>query len=296
MKLRGGSIEATRTSSRVRRVDTVSSPDDAAGPTDPYAVAAAAAEAIQERFETERIDLAFVLGTGWKAAADEVGDLIAECSLEELPGFTAPVVSGHGGLLRLYRTPGRRLALVFTGRTHFYETRSVPAVVHGVRAAARLGASTVVLTNGCGSVNPAWAPGTPVLIADHINLTGSSPLLGANFVDLTDAYAPRLRDLARGVAPELPEGVYVQFPGPQFETPAEVRMAAAIGGDLVGMSTGLETIAAREAGLEVLGISLVTNPAAGTVAETIDHQAVLQAGEDALPRLRTLLSGLAASL
>ena len=149
-----------------------------------------------------------------------------------------------------------------------------------------------MLTNGCGGLNPAWAPGTPVLISDHINLTTTSPIVGATFVDLTDAYSPELRTLARTIDPSLDEGVYVQFPGPHYETPAEVRMARTLGGDLVGMSTTLETIAAREAGLEVLGISLVTNPAAGYSETPLNHAEVIQAGKDAVPRLRTLLSGL----
>ena len=153
-----------------------------------------------------------------------------------------------------------------------------------------------MLTNGCGGLNRDWGPGTVVLIADHINLTGASPLLGATFIDLSEAYPRRLRDLARTVDPGLPEGVYVQFGGPQFETPAEVRMAGVLGGDLVGMSTALETIAAREAGLEVLGISLVTNLAAGISAEPLNHQEVLDAGREAAPRLRQLLAGIAAAL
>ncbi|HEY9291743.1 MAG TPA: purine-nucleoside phosphorylase, partial [Microlunatus sp.] len=141
-----------------------------------------------------------------------------------------------------------------------------------------------------------WAPGTPVLISDHINLTGQSPLRGATFIDLTEVYAGRLRDLAHQVSGDLPEGVYVQFRGPQYETPAEVRMAGILGGDLVGMSTALEAIAAREAGMEVLGLSLVTNPAAGIAAEPLNHAEVVQAGRDATERLRELLAGLASVL
>jgi purine-nucleoside phosphorylase len=202
------------------------------------------------------------------------------------------VVVGHGGQLVLIRTGTGHTAALFTGRTHFYEGRGVAPVVHGVRTAAAAGARVVVLTNGCGGLNPAWGPGTPVLIRDHINLTSATPLEGATFIDMTDAYAPRLRDLAREVDPTLDEGVYVQFRGPQYETPAEVMMAKAIGGDLVGMSTTLETIAAREAGLEVLGISLVTNPAAGISPTPLDHTEVLAAGKAAGPRLRGLLAGL----
>ena len=148
----------------------------------------------------------------------------------------------------------------------------------------------MVLTNGAGGLRPEWGPGTPVLISDHINLTGVSPVEGATFVDLTDLYSARLRAVAREVDPSLEEGVYVQFPGPHYETPAEVRMARAMGGDLVGMSTALEAIAAREAGLEVLGISLVTNPAAGIGVGALDHEEVLAAGRAAAERCGTMLA------
>jgi purine-nucleoside phosphorylase len=179
---------------------------------------------------------------------------------------------------------------VLGARTHLYEGRGVRAVAHGVRVAAAAGCSTVVLTNGCGGLDPAWRPGTPVLISDHINLTGTSPLEGATFVDLTDLYSPRLRALCREVEPSLAEGVYVQFRGPHYETPAEVRMAGVLGGHLVGMSTALEAIAAREAGLEVLGISLVTNAAAGISAEPLDHAEVLAAGRAAADRVGAMLA------
>ncbi|MBA3745033.1 MAG: purine-nucleoside phosphorylase, partial [Sporichthya sp.] len=151
------------------------------------------------------------------------------------------------------------------------------------------GARAVVLTNAAGSLRPEWPPGTPVLIADHLNLTGASPLRGARFVDLTDAYSLTLRAHARTVRPALPEGVYAQFAGPQYETPAEVRMAGTLGADLVGMSTALETIAAREAGLDVLGLSLVTNAAAGTGPD-LDHADVLAAGRAAAGELGALLA------
>ena len=259
---------------------------------DPKKLAHEAVEFLSSRFGVDRIDLALVLGSGWSAGADQLGEGLGEITLGAVPGFRKPVVKGHGGVLKLVRTAGGRTAAVLTGRTHYYEGRGVDPVVHGVRTVAAWGASTLVLTNGCGGLNPAWAPGTVVLIRDHINLTGATPLRGATFVDMTEAYSGRLRDLARTVAPELPEGVYVQFRGPQYETPAEVRMAGLLGGDLVGMSTALETIAAREAGLEVLGLSLVTNAAAGLAEAGLDHAEVLQAGRDAGPRLASLLAGL----
>ncbi len=263
---------------------------------DPKELAGAAAEYAASVLSVPTIDIALVLGSGWSSGADELGETIGELELGDVPGFSKPVVSGHGGRLLAIRTQTGKVAAVFTGRTHYYEGRGTDPVVHGVRTAAAWGADTMVLTNGCGGLNPAWTPGTPVLISDHINLTGDSPLHGATFVDLTEAYSKRLRDLARTVDPDLPEGVYVQFRGPHYETPAEVRMAGIIGGDLVGMSTTLETIAAREAGLEVLGISLVTNAAAGMGAADLDHSEVLEAGKAAGPRLAALLAGIVNTL
>lgn len=270
-------------------------PDDGL-PSDPYARAKIAATAILDRFEIAQLDLAFVLGSGWSAAADDLGEPIGNCELADLPGFAEPTVIGHGGALRLVTTPTGKIAAVFTGRTHLYEGHGPNRVVHGVRTAITAGSGVVVLTNGCGCLNPQWAPGSTVLIRDHINLTGTTPLIGARFIDLSTAYSPRLRDLARSVEPDLAEGVYVQFGGPQFETPAEVRMAGLLGGDLVGMSTTLETIAACELGAEVLGISLITNLAAGISTEPLSHEEVLEAGREAAPRLRRLLVGIAAGL
>lgn len=264
--------------------------------SDPTAMAQQAADFVRAQLLApaglDGIDVALVLGSGWNQGVDELGDEIASIDLDRVPGFSKPVVAGHGGALRLARTAGGKVAMVLTGRTHFYEGRGVEPVVHGVRTAAALGASTLVLTNGCGGLDPAWAPGTAVLLSDHINLTGATPLRGATFIDMSEAYSRRLRDLAREVDPSLPEGVYVQFSGPNYETPAEVRMAGVIGGNLVGMSTALETIAAREAGLEVLGISLVTNAAAGISGENLDHSEVIAAGKEAGPRLTALLQGI----
>ncbi len=256
----------------------------------------AAAAELRERFDITGIDLALVLVSGWSGAATGLGESIGECQLADLPGFAKPVVAGHGGTLRLARTASGKIAALFNGRTHYYEGRGTDAVVHGVRTAAAAGAQTIVLTNGCGGLNPDWSPGTPVLISDHINLTGATPLHGATFIDMTEAYSRRLRALAREVDPGLAEGVYVQFWGPQYETPAEVRMAKTLGGDLVGMSTTLETIAAREAGMEVLGISLVTNLGAGISPKPLNHAEVIEAGKAAEPRLRALLTGLLARL
>ena len=267
--------------------------------TDPFDVAAdaaaviaeQAAAVIAERTGAERHDVALVLGSGWGQTADLVGETLATVDQAEVPGFHGAAVAGHSSNIRSVAIgdTGRR-ALVFGTRTHFYEGRGVRAVVHGVRTAKAAGCTTIVLTNGCGGLNPSWGPGTPVLIRDHINLTAHSPIEGANFVDLTDLYTPRLRDIAREVDADLDEGVYVQFRGPHYETPAEVQMARIIGGDLVGMSTSLEAIAARQCGLEVLGISLVTNLAAGISDAPLSHAEVLEAGQAAAERCGRLLA------
>ena len=259
--------------------------------TSPARLAADAAAVLRERTGVETHDVALVLGSGWLPAVDALGEATAELTTADLPGFAAPAVAGHAGLVRSVRCGDLDL-LVFLGRTHLYEGIGVRPVVHGVRTAAAAGCRAVVLTNGCGGLQEAWPPGTPVLISDHINLTATSPLEGATFVDLTDLYSSRLRALCREVDETLDEGIYVQFTGPHYETPAEIRMVRAIGGDLVGMSTALEAIAAREAGLEVLGISLVTNLAAGITGEPLDHAEVLETGRSAATRMGELLSRL----
>jgi purine-nucleoside phosphorylase len=256
--------------------------------TSASSLARKAADRLRELTGVERHDVALVMGSGWLPAVDALGEATAELSTTDLPGFAPPAVEGHAGRIRSVRAGDRNL-LVFLGRTHFYEGRGVRAVVHGIRTAAAAGCRVAVLTNGCGGLDEAWQPGTPVLISDHLNLTATSPIEGAHFVDLTDLYSSRLRSLCREVDPSLDEGVYVQFPGPHYETPAEIRMVRALGGDLVGMSTVLEAIAAREAGLEVLGISLVTNLAAGITGEPLNHEEVLEAGRSAATRMGRLL-------
>ncbi|TDC75023.1 purine-nucleoside phosphorylase [Streptomyces hainanensis] len=249
----------------------------------------AAAARLRELTGVAGHDVALVMGSGWLPAADELGRPETEFDVTELPGFPPPAVEGHAGRVRSHRIGGKHV-LVFLGRTHYYEGRGVAAVVHGIRTAVAAGAKAVVLTNGCGGLRPGMAVGQPVLISDHINLTGTSPIVGPNFVDLTDLYSPRLRALCREIDASLEEGVYVQFPGPHYETPAEIRMVRTLGGDLVGMSTVLEAIAAREAGAEVLGISLVTNLAAGITGEPLNHEEVLQAGRDSATRMGSLLA------
>ncbi|MBP2068157.1 purine-nucleoside phosphorylase [Streptomyces iranensis] len=257
--------------------------------SDPHAAADAAATRLRELTGAETHDVALVLGSGWVPATDALGAPEHEFPVTELPGFPPPAVAGHAGRIRSYRINDKR-ALVFLGRTHYYEGRGVGAVAHGVRTAVAAGCKTIILTNGCGGLREGMRPGQPVLISDHINLTATSPIVGANFVDLTDLYSPRLRALCQQVDPTLEEGVYAQFPGPHYETPAEINMARTIGADLVGMSTTLEAIAAREAGAEVLGISLVTNLAAGMTGEPLNHEEVLQAGRDSASRMGSLLS------
>lgn len=272
---------------KVKSVSPVAS--SATSAASPSELAELAAQALAERTGVASHDVALVMGSGWLPAADMLGETVAEIPTGELPGFIAPSVAGHGGTIRSVAAGDRRL-LVLLGRTHYYEGHGVAPVVHGVRTAAAAGCRAVVLTNGCGGLNPAWSPGTPVLISDHINLTATSPIVGAEFVDLTDLYSPRLRDLCRSVEPDLDEGVYVQMPGPHYETPAEIGMVRAIGGDLVGMSTTLEAIAARQAGLEILGLSLVTNAAAGMTGEPLNHEEVLEAGKAAATRMGQLLA------
>jgi purine-nucleoside phosphorylase len=265
--------------------------------TDPFAVADAAAAVIRERTGVERHDVALVLGSGWGQTGDLIGETVLTIDNTDVPGFAKAAVAGHSGVMRSVAIgdTGRR-ALVYGTRTHYYEGHGVRAVVHGIRTAAAAGCRTVVITNGCGGLREEWAPGTPVLISDHINLTATSPIEGANFVDLTDVYSPRLRAIAKEIDPDLDEGVYVQFRGPHYETPAEVRMAGILGGDLVGMSTSLEAIAARQSGLEVLGISLVTNPAAGISKTPLNHAEVLEAGRDAAERCGRLLAAVVAKI
>jgi purine-nucleoside phosphorylase len=253
--------------------------------------AAEAARVLAEKTGVAHHDIALVMGSGWLPAVDALGEAVAEIASTDLPGFAPPAVVGHAGKIRSVRSGDKNL-LVFLGRTHFYEGLGVRAVVHGVRTAAAAGCRVAVLTNGCGGLRPTWSPGTPVLISDHINLTATSPIEGANFVDLTDLYSPRLRALCREIEPTLDEAVYVQFPGPNYETPAEIGMVRAIGGELAGMSTTLEAIAAREAGMEVLGISLVTNLAAGMTGEPLNHAEVLEAGNAAATRMGQLLGSI----
>lgn len=255
---------------------------------DPAGAADAAASAIAEATGIARHDVAVVLGSGWRPAADAIGAAEHELAMTDLPGFLPPIVAGHGGTIRSVRV-GDRAVLVLLGRTHLYEGRGTDAVVHGVRTAAAAGCTTVVLTNAAGGLREGMSVGDPVLISDHLNLTARSPLEGPRFTDLTDLYSPALRAVATEIDPSLAEGVYAGLPGPHFETPAEIRMLRGLGADLVGMSTVLEAIAARAEGVEVLGLSLVTNLAAGMTGEPLNHEEVLAAGAAAAGRMGGLL-------
>ena len=243
-----------------------------------------------------RHSIALVLGSGWAKTSDLIGETIADIPADEVPGFSASGIPGHTGAIRSIRLPNGKHVLVLGARTHFYEDKGVRAVAHGVRVAAACGAKVMVLTNGAGGIKESWSPGTPVLISDHINLTAASPLEGATFIDLTDLYSLRLRAIARSIDPSLDEGVYVQFRGPHYETPAEVQMAKAMGGHIVGMSTALEAIAAREAGMEVLGLSLITNLAAGISPHPLSHQEVVDSGKAAEPVISALLAKIVLAL
>ncbi len=267
---------------------------------DAFTAASAAAAVLAERTGVPRHDVAVILGSGWKPAADAIGEPTDTVMASELPGFLEPRVEGHGGELRSVLVGDRRV-LVCLGRVHAYEGHHLDQVVHAVRTAVLSGCTTVVLTNAAGGISTGLRVGQPVLISDHINLTGRSPLTGPNpdvmlgprFPDMTDAYSQRLRDLARRFDGSLAEGVYVGVPGPQYETPAEIRMMQGFGADLVGMSTVHETIAARHLGAEVLGISLVTNLAAG-LGPALDHSDVLAVAAESAQRMGALLAGMLA--
>lgn len=272
---------------------------------DPWTRVAQAADAIRERTGVSAHDVLVVLGSGWTPAAERFGTTTAEVPIGELPGFAAVGVAGHAGVLRSVETRDGRRILALLGRVHAYEGHAPSAVVHGVRSAVCAGCHTVVVTNAAGGLRTGMRVGQPVLISDHLNLTGRSPLTGPpapealglpRFVDLGEAYSGRLRGLAQAVDPTLEEGVYAGLFGPQYETPAEIRMLQTMGADLVGMSTVHEVIAARHLGAEVLGLSLVTNLAAGLGQAHLDHADVLAAGVAAGEAMGDLLAEVVARL
>lgn len=261
---------------------------------DPLGTATKAAAQIAERTGVPRHDIALVMGSGWVSATDALGNPSHEFNTEDIAGFLPPTVSGQSGKIRSYELAGEHgsiRALVFLGRTHLYEGKGMEPVVHGVRTAVKAGCKIVILTNASGGINFNYQVGQPVLIKDHISLTAASPLIGADFVDLTDLYSKRIRDIVKSEDPSLQEGVYAHFRGPSYETPAEIHMARTLGADLAGMSTVPEAIAAHALGAEILGISLVTNAAAGVSGEKLNHAEVIAAGKEAATRMGALLKG-----
>jgi len=265
--------------------------------TSPYELAALAAEELREESGVDAYDLAVVLGSGWKEGAVALGEPDSVVDTATLSGFFAPTVPGHRGQILSVRVNGANVALI-AGRVHLYEGHTAHEVVHPVRTVIEAGARSVVLTNAAGGLDPSIPPGRVVVIRDHLNFTSTSPLEGppppkgyaARFVDLTDLYSRRLREAVLDVRGELSEGVYLGLRGPHYETPAEIRMARAAGASLVGMSTVLEAIAARHLNAEVLGLSLVSNYAAGVGEGALSHQEVLEAGQDAAASLGALLA------
>ena len=250
-------------------------------------------------------EVGIVLGSGLGGLADDLEDAIA-VPFDEMPGWPPPTAPGHAGRLLLGRLGGRPVVML-QGRFHLYEGNSPGLVVQPVLLFGRLGAKVVVLTNAAGGLDPSFGPGTLMVISDHLNLTGQNPLIGPNaddigvrFPDMTDAWSARLRarlhaaGAAEGV--NLAEGVYVGLPGPNYETPAEVRLFAAYGGHAVGMSTVMECVAANWAGLKVCGVSLVTNAGAGYTGAPLTHQEVLDSGAEAGPRLARVIRRFLADL
>ena len=249
----------------------------------------AAFDALPAATRERRPSIGIILGSGLGDFARRVRG--AAVSLASIPGMPKPTVEGHGGVL----TVGRDVA-VLAGRVHYYEGHEADDVVMPVFLLHRLGVRTLVVTNAAGGINRSYAPGDLVIISDHLNLAGFNPLRGPDagpgprFPDMSAAYSPRLRALAREAAgAPIAEGVYAALAGPSYETPAEIRMLAALGADLVGMSTVPEVIAAGSLGIEVLGVSCVTNLAAGILAQPLAHAEVIERGREAAPRFARLL-------
>ena len=258
---------------------------------DPYDLARQAADRIAELTGRASHDALVVLGSGWGPAAGAFGDPVATFDMTAVPGFLAPVAEGHVGEIRSYDIAGVA-TLVYLGRTHLYEGHGLRPVVHGIRAARACGVRLAVLTNANGSLRDDWELGRPVLVSDHLNVTATSPLEGARFVDLTDAWSPRLRELARSVDPSLAEGVYAWLRGPHYETWAEAGWLRSVGADLLGMSTVPEAIAAREEDVELVGISTVT--AVEGAPAGIDPSEVVAIAERTASRCGPLLAELVA--
>lgn len=262
--------------------------------TNPFEIAGHAAQQYRTLSQTGNHDIALTLGSGWGKAAETIGETIFQTEASTITGFKSSQVPGHNSSLSTILLEDGRKVFLIGARTHFYESHNpyhVRAVVHSVRTASALGCKTLFMTNGAGSINPEWKPGTVVTIKDHINLTGTSPIEGANFIDLTNLYDPEIRQHIKMLYPQTPEGVYVQNRGPQYETAAEVDMAERIGGELVGMSTALEAIAGRQLNMNIAAMTLVTNFAAGTTTNLpLNHAEVLETGKENEERLSHMLA------
>jgi purine-nucleoside phosphorylase len=256
---------------------------------DPRELADQAAARIAELSGVESHRAVVVLGSGWGPAADAFGDIVARFAMTEVPGFLAPTAEGHRGIIASYEIDGVP-TLVLSGRTHLYEGHGLRPVVHGIRTAAAAGCTIALLTNANGSLRDDVEIGQAVLVRDHLNLTGTSPIEGAHFVDLTDCWSGRLRTLARELDPSLVEATYAWLPGPHYETLAEAEWVRRIGGDVLGMSTVPEAIAGRECSLEVLGLSTVT--AVEGQDSGIDPSEVVAVAERTAARMGPLLADL----
>lgn len=270
----------------------------------PYGDASRAAAIIRRQTDLHP-QVAIVLGSGLGPLADALIDVVS-IPYTEIPGFPVSTAPGHAGRLLLGHL-GERPVAVLAGRAHLYEGYAPDQIVLPVRALSILGATYLIITNAAGGVNPDFHPGSLMLISDHINLTGQNPLVGPNdvrlglrFPDMTAAYDPAIRALARRSALEvgvpLVEGVYLGLTGPSYETPAEIRMARVLGADAVGMSTVMEVVAARHAGMRVLGISVITNAAAGVTGEPLSETEVVETAERLRGPFTALVTAIVAAL
>ncbi|WP_227014686.1 MULTISPECIES: purine-nucleoside phosphorylase [Nocardiopsis] len=252
-------------------------------------LASSAAQELLSRAGADSFDALVVLGSGWAGAVDTLGSYDIEFDATELPGFHAPAARGHSPKVRSMWVGDKRVA-VFMGRVHLYEGYGPMEVTHAVRTGVAAGATTAVLTGSAGSLRTDFAPGQPVVIRDHINLTARSPLTGSLFVDLTEAYSSRLRQVVHEVDVSLAEGVYVSTVGPQMQTPSELKMLRQAGADLVGRSIALETIAAAEMDAEVLGLAIISNDAVGAVFAPFEAERALEVVTQRARRLGELLN------
>ena len=263
---------------------------------------ARAAAAIASRLGARRPEFGVVLGSGLGAIADRVGDAV-RISYADVPGFFVPTVEGHKGELVAGRLGGKDV-VIQSGRFHMYEGHTADEAALPVRVFSSLGVRVVILTNAAGGIRQTFAPGTLMLIRDHINLTGQSPLTGAvlpgeqRFPDMSVAYDHKLRRLAHDVAGRLgvplEEGVYACLPGPSYETPAEIQYLERIGADAVGMSTVMEVIAARSRRMKVVGLSTITNLAAGKLVGKLSHAEVMEVAAHVGDRVADLIEGIIA--